>query len=156
MWKKHTAEVYSYILRYRGEIKINGRDARDITIQDLRSTVGCILQDMLLFDENIPYNILYGRPEAQPCQVFEACVEAGLSQVIRRRGFYSNVGHRGKFLSGGEMQMISLARCFPKGVDIMLLDEVTAKLDPRSESKFFILVRRIQKKTISWCCTGYG
>jgi ABC-type multidrug transport system fused ATPase/permease subunit len=132
--------------RYRGEIRVSGKEIRRIPVADLRGSISCILQDMSLFDESIFYNVAYGRPDAEPSKVLEACRRAGLCSGKRR--LYSKVGYNGRSLSGGEAQMVALARCLLKGAEIMLLDEVTAKLDTSSERKVFSLIMGIRNKTI--------
>lgn len=133
---------------YTGEIRIHGRDAREIPVNELRRLIGCILQDMPLFDETIAYNVLYGMPEAGQQDVLEACRKAGLDKVTGKKGLHSRVGDGGRLLSGGEAQMISLARCMLRNTDILLLDEVTAKLDTRLEREIFELIMAIRNKTV--------
>lgn len=118
-----------------GEILLDGRNIKDITIKSLRSAVGLVQQDVYLFSGSVYENILYGRPEARKEEVIEAARLAGANDFIMElpQGFDTYVGERGVKLSGGQKQRISIARVFLKNPPILLLDEATSALDNTSE-----------------------
>ncbi|UYI28388.1 ABC transporter protein [Encephalitozoon cuniculi] len=130
--------------RHKGRIRVNGAELWSASPRAVRGSIGCILQDGLLFDESILYNVMYGCPGAGFHRVLRECKNAGLSDVVRRKGLHSRM----KALSGGEMQMVSLARCFLKDAPLMLLDEATSKLDAETERDVFGLMMGMRGKTI--------
>ena len=119
----------------RGEILIDSRKLRGITLQSLRSNIGIVQQDVYLFSGTVYDNISYGRPEASREEVMEAARMAGAHEFISelRDGYDTYVGERGVKLSGGQKQRISIARVFLKNPPILILDEATSALDNESE-----------------------
>lgn len=118
-----------------GAIKIDGKDIRDFKVKSLRSHIGMVLQDPILFSGSIRENILYGDPTADEKRLVEACKAANAMEFIGTLpdGFDSEVGERGNFLSGGQKQRLTLARAFLKNPQILILDEATSSLDSESE-----------------------
>lgn len=119
----------------RGEIRIDGRELKGITLQSLRSNIGIVQQDVYLFSGTVYENIAYGRPEASREEVMEAARMAGAHEFISQLvdGYDTYVGERGVKLSGGQKQRISIARVFLKNPAILILDEATSALDNESE-----------------------
>ncbi len=119
----------------QGEIRIDGRELKGITLQSLRSNIGIVQQDVYLFSGSVYENILYGRPEASREEVIEAAKMAGAHEFISglNHGYDTYVGERGVKLSGGQKQRISIARVFLKNPAILILDEATSALDNESE-----------------------
>lgn len=118
-----------------GEILLDGRDIRNVTLQSLRNNVGVVQQDVYLFSGTVYENIAYGRPGASREEVKEAARLAGAHEFIEglADGYDTYVGERGVKLSGGQKQRISIARVFLKAPRVLLLDEATAALDNESE-----------------------
>lgn len=118
-----------------GAILIDGRDIRDVTLKSLRENIGIVQQDVYLFSGSVFENILYGRPDAAPEEVYAAARLAGAEEFINSLpdGFDTYVGERGVKLSGGQKQRISIARVFLKNPPILILDEATSALDNESE-----------------------
>lgn len=118
-----------------GSIRIDGRDIRDYTIYSLRSQIGLVPQEPILFSGTIADNILYGRPDASESEVRDAARKAYALDFIEEcdDGFDTLLGERGVRLSGGQKQRISIARAFLKNPAIIVLDEATSALDSESE-----------------------
>lgn len=118
-----------------GEILIDGKNIKDITLKSLRRAVGIVQQDVYLFSGTVYENILYGRPDASREEVMEAARLAGAEEFILalKDGYDTYIGERGVKLSGGQKQRISIARVFLKKPSILILDEATSALDNESE-----------------------
>jgi len=118
-----------------GVVSLDGHDLRSLTKKSLRSHIGMVLQDTLLFSTTIKENIAYGKPGATDEQIVEAARRAQAHDFIMRMpaGFDSPVGERGGHLSVGQRQRIGIARAFLKDAPILLLDEPTSALDPTTE-----------------------
>ncbi|WP_331509054.1 ABC transporter ATP-binding protein [Lachnoclostridium edouardi] len=118
-----------------GQISIDGKNIKELTLKSLRSNIGVVQQDVYLFSGTVFENIAYGRPGASSQEVFEAAKLAGADDFIRelKDGYHTYVGERGVKLSGGQKQRISIARVFLKNPAILILDEATSALDNESE-----------------------
>ena len=127
------------IPRYRdvceGSITIDGTDIRDVKIRDLRSLIGNVNQEAILFNDTIFNNIAFGVEGATLEQVIEAAKVANAHDFIMEKedGYFTNIGDRGAKLSGGQRQRISIARAILKNPPILILDEATSALDTESE-----------------------
>ncbi len=118
-----------------GSISVDGIDIRDLTQQSLRSAIGVVPQDTVLFNDSIEYNIRYGRPDATFGEIRHAAKLAHLDHFIETLpdGYDTLVGERGLKLSGGEKQRMAIARTVLKNPPILILDEATSQLDSKSE-----------------------
>jgi ATP-binding cassette subfamily B protein len=118
-----------------GRITIDGQDLRDVTQESLRSTIGMVPQDTVLFNDTIGYNIQYGRPSASMDEVRQAAMMAQVGPFIEAlpKGYETPVGERGLKLSGGEKQRVAIARTILKAPSILILDEATSALDTKTE-----------------------
>ena len=118
-----------------GHVLIDGVDVRQYTKESLRSQVGFVLQDTVLFHGTIKSNIAYGRAGASDAQIVEAAKLANAHEFISAmpQGYDSLVGERGLTLSGGQRQRIGIARAIIRNCPILILDEPTAALDTESE-----------------------
>ncbi|MCW5722940.1 MAG: ABC transporter ATP-binding protein/permease [Devosia sp.] len=118
-----------------GRITIDGQDLRDVTQKSLRSAIGMVPQDTVLFNDTIGYNIEYGRPGASAEDVREAARMAQVGAFIAAlpKGYETPVGERGLKLSGGEKQRVAIARTILKAPSILILDEATSALDTKTE-----------------------
>ncbi|MBR4072252.1 MAG: ABC transporter ATP-binding protein [Clostridia bacterium] len=119
----------------KGEIRIDGKDIRNLTKTSLRRNIGIVQQDVYLFNASIKDNILYGRLDATDEEVFEAAKRANIHDYIMSlpEGYETNIGERGVKLSGGQKQRLSIARVFLKNPPILILDEATSALDNTTE-----------------------
>ena len=118
-----------------GEILLDGKNIKDITLHSLRSNIGVVAQDVYLFSGTIRDNLIYGKPDATEEEIIEATKKAGAYEFISALpdGFDTYIGERGVKLSGGQKQRISIARVFLKNPPVLLLDEATSALDNESE-----------------------
>lgn len=118
-----------------GQILLDGKDTKDITLKSLRENIGIVQQDVYLFSGSILDNIRYGREDATFEEVVEVSKMAGAYEFIKEMpdGFDTHVGERGVKLSGGQKQRISIARVFLKNPKVLILDEATSALDNESE-----------------------
>jgi ABC-type transport system involved in Fe-S cluster assembly fused permease/ATPase subunit len=130
-----------------GGISIDGQDIRDVTQKSLRSAIGMVPQDTVLFNDTIRYNIRYGRWDASDREVEEAARLAQIDGFIRMspKGYETEVGERGLKLSGGEKQRVAIARTILKAPPILLLDEATSALDSHTEKEIQDALDRVSK-----------
>ena len=119
----------------KGEILLDGKDLRDFRVKDLRSLIGNVNQEAILFNDTIFNNIAFGVEGATMEQVIEAAKIANAHDFIMEKedGYQTNIGDRGAKLSGGQRQRISIARAILKNPPILILDEATSALDTESE-----------------------
>lgn len=120
-----------------GAVRIDGQDLRELTQSSLRSALGLVPQDVVLFNDTIRYNISYGRPDATQVELEEAARRAQLLHFIESlpQGWDTRVGERGLKLSGGEKQRVGIARVVLKEPRILILDEATSSLDSGTEAE---------------------
>lgn len=119
-----------------GRLLIDDQDVRDITVRSLRSQIGIVTQETILFNDTVRNNIAYGQPSVPQDQV-EAAARAALAHDFIMRlpdGYDTVIGERGLRLSGGERQRIAIARALLKNAPILILDEATSALDSESEA----------------------
>ncbi|WP_324763155.1 ABC transporter ATP-binding protein/permease [Sinorhizobium meliloti] len=129
--------LYRFYDVQEGSITIDGQDVRDVTQKSLRSVIGMVPQDTVLFNDTIAYNIRYGRVTASDAEVEAAAEAAQIADFIRDlpEGFRAMVGERGLKLSGGEKQRVAIARTILKAPPILILDEATSALDTKTEQE---------------------
>jgi subfamily B ATP-binding cassette protein MsbA len=118
-----------------GAIAIDGRDIRDVTLSSLRSRIGIVTQETVLFDDTIAANIAYGRPNATAPEIEAAARAAHAHEFIALLddGYQTMVGERGQRLSGGQRQRVAIARAILRDSPLLILDEATSSLDAESE-----------------------
>jgi len=119
----------------QGAITIAGQEIRSITQSSLRTAIGIVPQDTVLFNDTIEYNIAYGRNGASHEEIVTAAKAAYIHDFIMGlpEGYLTRVGERGLKLSGGEKQRVAIARTVLKNPAILILDEATSALDSKSE-----------------------
>ena len=119
-----------------GAVLFDGQDVRGLKQESLRQHLGIVPQDVVLFNDTIRQNILYGRPEATQSELEHAAQSAQLLEFIEALpdGWETRVGERGLKLSGGEKQRVGLARVILKNPEVLLLDEATSALDSQTET----------------------
>ncbi len=127
--------LYRFYDIQSGAITVDGQDIRGITQKSLRSVIGMVPQDTVLFNDTVAYNIRYGRPSASEADVKQAADIAQIGHFIETlpEGFETKVGERGLKLSGGEKQRVAIARTILKAPPILILDEATSALDTTTE-----------------------
>jgi ATP-binding cassette subfamily B protein len=130
-----------------GRILINGQDIRAVTQQSLRSAIGIVPQDTVLFNDTLKYNIGYARPGSTQEQIEQAARSANIHDFISSlpNGYDTVVGERGLKLSGGEKQRVAIARAILKNPRILVFDEATSSLDSHSEQVILESLRAAAK-----------
>jgi ATP-binding cassette subfamily B protein len=127
--------LYRFYDVTEGAILIDKQNIRDVTQQSVRSSIGVVPQDTVLFNDSIYYNIAYGRPDASREEVIQAAKHAHIHEFIETLpdGYETMVGERGLKLSGGEKQRVAIARTILKAPEILVFDEATSALDSATE-----------------------
>ena len=130
-----------------GEVLIDGVNVKDMTVKSLRSLIGNVNQEAILFNDSFYNNITFGVENATMEQVIEAAKIANAHDFIMatEHGYDTNVGDRGCMLSGGQRQRISIARAILKNPPILILDEATSALDTESERLVQEALERLMK-----------
>ncbi|EJW04314.1 hypothetical protein EDEG_01438 [Edhazardia aedis USNM 41457] len=136
---------------FEGQMLIDGKDFRSLSIKSIRSLISYIHQDSAIYNDTVKYNILYGNRNMTDLEITDLCKKIDVHESIERlqNGYNTIAGERGSSLSGGEKQKIAFARAAAKNGDILILDEPTASLDKHSEA--LILTKIIQyfdKRTV--------
>jgi ATP-binding cassette subfamily B protein len=118
-----------------GSVAVDGHDVRDVTLSSLRSGIGIVLQEALLFSGSVRDNIAYGKPDATPQEVKAAARAAQADEFIRTlpQGYDTVVGERGVGLSGGQRQRIAIARALLVNPRLLILDDSTSAVDAATE-----------------------
>lgn len=118
-----------------GSVRVDGIDIKDMNMQSLRSLIGLVTQDSVLFNDTIKNNLLLGKPDATDEEILEALKVANAYDFVTNlpNGIHTNIGDSGNKLSGGQKQRLSIARAVLKNPPIMVLDEATSALDTESE-----------------------
>jgi ABC-type multidrug transport system fused ATPase/permease subunit len=120
----------------KGQILIDGKSIDTWNLKQLRSNIGIVPQEVLLFGGSIKENIAYAKPDASEEEIIEAAKKANAWQFISKfpEGMETKVGERGIKLSGGQRQRVAIARAILKDPAILILDEATSSLDAESEA----------------------
>jgi len=130
-----------------GRITIDGQDIGKVTQTSLRSAIGMVPQDTVLFNDTVAYNLRYGRDGASDAELREAAASARIDGFLRSlpMGYDAQVGERGLKLSGGEKQRVAIARTILKAPPILVLDEATSALDSHTEHEIQDALERVSK-----------
>ncbi|WP_435115242.1 ABC transporter ATP-binding protein [Halolamina sp. C58] len=134
-----------------GEVRIDGHDLRELSLETLRSHVGYVSQSTFLFDGTVAENIRYGRFDADREEIVEAAKAAEAHAFIESlpEGYDTRIGERGVKLSGGQQQRLSIARTMLQDPDVLVLDEATSAVDTETE----MLIQRSLDKLSEDCTT---
>ncbi|MDX1950856.1 MAG: ABC transporter ATP-binding protein [Verrucomicrobiota bacterium] len=149
--------LISLVLRFydptAGRILFDGIDLRDASINDLRSQMALVSQDVVIFDQTIAENIGCGRHGATSQEIEAAAKAAFAHDFILQtpNGYQTRVGERGVTLSGGQRQRLSIARAFLRNAPILLLDEATASLDSQAEAEVQSAIDRLSENRTVIC-----
>lgn len=133
-----------------GEISINNKNLKDISLESLMEKISYVSQDNFLFDISIRDNLLVGKPDVSEEEIESACKRAFIHDEILKleNGYDTVVGQSGSKLSGGQKQRICIARAMLKNADILILDEATSNTDPENEFKINRAVEELSKDKI--------
>jgi ABC-type multidrug transport system fused ATPase/permease subunit len=134
-----------------GAIKVDGVDLREFSLQSLRSHVGIVNQETILFSGTVLENMLLASPHATHEQIIAALEAAHALEFVQNLpdGLGTEVGERGAVLSGGQKQRLAIARAFLKDPKILILDEATSALDSRSERRIQVATAKLLKNRTS-------
>jgi len=132
---------------WQGEITIDGLNLKDLSLASLRSLMGIVTQETILFNDTIMNNIAYGMEDADFEAVKEAAIAANAYEFIATfpEQFETAIGDKGTRLSGGQRQRIAIARALLKNPPILIFDEATSSLDTESEQKVQMAIERLMK-----------
>ena len=130
-----------------GRVLLDGIDAREVTLRSLRSQIGIVAQDTILFSGTVRENILYGKPDASEAELQAVSRAAHVDEFIAELadGYDTLIGERGAKLSGGQRQRLAIARAFLIDPRILILDEATSALDSESERLIQDALARLMK-----------
>ncbi|VFQ95990.1 unnamed protein product [Cuscuta campestris] len=143
--------LFRFFETHSGNIRIDGQNIRDVTLESLRKSIGVVPQDTVLFNDTIFHNIHYGRLSATEEEVYDAARQAAIHDTIMKfpQTYSTVVGERGLKLSGGEKQRLALARAFLKSPSIMLCDEATSALDSTTEAEILSALKSLSNNRTS-------
>jgi ATP-binding cassette subfamily B protein len=135
-----------------GRVRIDGHDVRDVTLENLRSHIGIVLQETTLFSGTIRENIAYGKPEASMDEIRAAAQAAAAHEFIMEfpQGYGTPVGERGSTLSGGQKQRIAIARALLLNPRILILDDSTSSVDVATEYRIQQALDRLMQGRTSF------
>lgn len=135
-----------------GQIRIDGTDIRDVTLDSLRERVGVMMQDTFLFRGEIIENIRFSKPEATDEECIEAAKKVFAHDFIMKKpeGYHTVISSQGNELSGGERQLLSFARLILKNPDIIILDEATSNIDTETEKLIQKMFKAVLKGKTSF------
>jgi len=130
-----------------GAVLVDGHDVRDLSLDALRSRIGVVMQDAVLFTGTIAENIAYGRPEATRAQVEAAARSAAAHDFIAAlpQGYDTPVGERGVTLSGGQRQRVAIARALLIDPRILIMDDSTSAVDAETEGALRVELERLMR-----------
>ena len=146
-----TKLLYRFMQPSQGQILWDGQDIQKLNVQDYRSRLAIVPQDVEVFNGTVMHNLMYGRPDVSPEQAVAAAKLARAHDFIvnLRNGYHTNVGERGVRLSGGQRQRLGIARAILMRPALLILDEATSNLDSESEQ----LIQQALHNILGTCTT---
>lgn len=135
-----------------GTVEVDGKDIRNVKTQDLRKSLGIVLQDTFLFSDTVMENIRYGRLEATDEECIEAAKMADADHFIRQllNGYQTVLSERGSNLSQGQRQLLAISRAILADPAILILDEATSSVDTRTEARIQNALLRLMEGRTSF------
>ena len=135
-----------------GQILIDGKDIRDVTLFSLRNQIGMVTQNVVTFNDTISANIAYGKPDATREEIISAAKRSFAHEFIEPlpNGYDTIIGEEGTGLSGGQLQRIIIARAILKNPAILIFDEATSQVDAESEAKIHKAIEEIMLNRTSF------
>jgi subfamily B ATP-binding cassette protein HlyB/CyaB len=129
-----------------GRLRLNGQDLRALSVTELRSALGVVPQETVLFSGTVYDNLLLANPHADFQEMVQACTLAGIHDDIQAlpEGYQSVIGEHGSGLSGGQKQRIAVARALLKRPKVLLFDEATSQLDPAATAGVVATINRLR------------
>jgi ATP-binding cassette, subfamily B, bacterial len=140
---------------WQGRVSIDGMDLRNVKLVSVRSNVSLVLQEPFMLPITIKENIAYGRPGASDDEIIDAAVMANAHPFIMKlpQRYDTNIGELGSTLSGGQRQLLSIARAFLKNAPILILDEPTSALDAETEERLFAALKLLSEDRTTFVIT---
>ena len=134
-----------------GEIKVDGKNIKEVNLKSLRKLIGLVTQDSILFNDSIKNNLLIGKEDANDQEIIQALKIANAWEFVKElpETIENNIGDSGNKLSGGQKQRLSIARAVLKNPPIMILDEATSALDSESENLVQMALDNVMKNKTS-------
>ena len=135
-----------------GQVLIDGKDIRDVTLFSLRSQIGMVTQDVVTFNDTIAANIAYGKFGATREEIIDAAKRSFADEFISLlpKGYDAVIGEQGAGLSGGQLQRIVIARAILRNPSILIFDEATSQVDADSEAKIHVAIEEIMRDRTSF------
>lgn len=135
-----------------GQVRVDGKDIRDVTLVSLRSQIAMVTQNVVVFNDTIAANIAYGKADATTQEVEKAARRAYAHEFIAPlpKGYDTIIGEQGTGLSGGQLQRIVIARAILKNPAILIFDEATSQVDADSEAKIHKAIEEVMQDRTSF------